>query len=347
MISVVLLGACENNNDDRVPNEGIISLSIMNSDGKEVSEIAGDGEAVIRLLAKIPKNADDTFRKITFKASKGQFLASTSGVYEKTSNYEGIAEAYLKVPLDHGPLFLSAEIGTDSKKYFDEKQLTLLDVGEIIQLEILDKNSNPVTGTVRADGEIVLTLRATVSHNSDAINAIKFSKSDGSFLGLGGDSNIIQITNKVAVIQFKVSKNVGSVYLKAEASSNSNILSSGSVELTRAYADDIIVEPDVLKIDEENSTVIIKTYLVRDTGYVSTGTSAQFDAYQLDKDNIHVPVGRFTGLPGAITNENGVIDGVSFRGDTGNIDFARPIFIKISSRDDDNIKIENIFTLNN
>lgn len=347
-VAIIMCFSCDDKDNDIISNDAIINLTILDENDSQVSEVPGDGETILKLQAKIPANADDKYRKVTFRTSKGQFLSSTTnGIYEKTVNAEGIAEAYIKVPLDHGPLFFSAEIGSATDKYISEKRITLVNVGQIINLEILDYNANPIIGEIKADGNTILTVKATVNFNADAIGFVKFITSGGSFLGINNTNNTVAINNNVAIIQFKVPKSVGVVYLRAEAVTNSNIFKDSSLPLTRAYADNIILEPSTLSIDSPDDLVTINTYLTRNIGNVSTGTAAQYMAFQLDSNNNEVAVGRFTGLTGAYTNENSQITSVKFVPDTGNIDFAEPIIIKVTTRNDNNQEVLQSFTLNN
>ncbi|MFH6991854.1 hypothetical protein [Flavobacterium sp. FlaQc-48] len=346
-LGLIMCFSCDDKDNATISHDEIINLTVLDKNNLQVSEIAGDGETLIKLQAKIPSKADPKYKKITFKASKGQFLSSTSNTtYEKAVDANGMAEVYLKLPLEHGPLFLSAEIGTDSDKYIAEKRITLLNVGQIINLEILDQNTNPITADIKADGTTIVTVKATVNFNSDAIGSIRFITSAGTFSGISIDNNIVAINNNVATIQLKLPKSIGVIYLRAEAATNSNIFKNVNLSLTRAFADNIILEPSVLSIDSKDDLVTINTYLTRNIGSVSIGTTAQYKAFQLDTNNNEVEVGRFSGLLEGYTNDNSQISSVKFVPDTGDIDFAKPIIIKVSTRNDNNQEILRSFILN-
>lgn len=343
-LAVMLCSSCDEDNT-KVPNDAIIVLEVFDENNMRVTELAGDGQTLLKLQAKIPRDADDKYRKVIFRTSKGQFMSTTSqGTYEKNVNADGLAEVYLKVPLDHGALFLSAEIGSDSDKYFSEKNITLTDVGQIIYLEIQDQNGNPVSSEIKADGNTILTVKATVKFNGDTIKSIKFLASDGKFLTLNGDSNIVTTNNNVATIQYKVPKKAGEIYLRVEASDNANIYQNSNVLLARAFADHIILEPSTLSIDSPDDLVTVNTLLKRDNGYVSIGTPAHYQAFQSNSNGNEIIVGRFTGLAEANTNENDQIT-VKFIPDTGNIDFEQPIMIKVTTRNDNNVELSQSFIL--
>ncbi|MDX6187775.1 hypothetical protein SGQ83_00295 [Flavobacterium sp. Fl-318] len=347
-LAVFLCFSCDSKDDDRVSNDAIIYLTVMDENDSPVIEVPGDGETLLKLQAKIPVNADAKYRKVTFRTSNGQFLSSTTNtMYEKTVDANGIAEVFLKVPLNHDPLFLSAEIGADANKYISEQHITLLNVGEIINLDILDNNGNPISSEIRADGNTILTVKATVNFNSNAIGSIKFITSAGNFLGINNANSTVAINGNVATIQLKVPKTVGGVYLRAEALTNSNIFKNGTLPLTRAFADNIILEPSRLSIDSSDDLVIINTYLTRNIGYVSIGSTAQYKAFQLDNNNNEVEVGRFTGLAEAFTNDSSLISSVKFVPDTGDINFTEPIIIRVSARNDNDQEIQRSFILNN
>ncbi|KQX00775.1 hypothetical protein [Flavobacterium sp. Root420] len=331
----------------KISNDSIIVLDVFDQNNKQISELAGDGETLLKLQARIAPEADDKYRKVIFKISKGQFMSTASGTqFEKIVDNNGIAEVYVKVPLDSGPLYLSAEIGSDSDKYISEKQIKLIDPGQIIKLEILDQNSTPISGEIKADATTILTLKATVDLNADAIGSIKFSASGGTFLGVNNESNTVVIKNKVAIIQYKVSKSVGELYLQASASTKSNIFLNKTMLLSRAFADHLILEPNTLSIDSADDQVQVKTYLTRDIGKVSTGTAVYYKAFQADANGIEFEVGRFTGLAEATTNDNGQITSVSFVSDTGDVDFNKSIIIRVSTKNDKNEMISQSVTLN-
>lgn len=347
LIGAVICNSCDED-DPQVLNDKIILLEVIDEAGQPLTELLGDGQTLLKLKAKIPNDSDNKYRKVTFKASKGQFMAtSTTGEYQKVVNADGIAEVYLKVPLDHGPLFLSAEIGSDSDKYFSEKQVTLIDVGQVITLQILDSSGNPVSGGIRADGNTMLTLKATVNFNTDAITSIKFTASAGSFSSIGVQNNTVATSGNVATIQFKVPKTAGDVYFKAEVPTNANVSQSSTLTLGRAYADQLFLEPSTLLIDSPDDQVTVSTHLVRDIGYVSTGTSAGYAAFQTDGSGNEIVVGRFIGLAEAKTDEHGQITSVKFVPDTGDIDFGREITIRVTTRNDSNQEIFKSFILNN
>lgn len=353
LIIVVALFSCEETEEPVVLNESIIQLNVLDESlANQITEVLGDGTTIIALQVKIPHNAADKFKAITFKASKGTFVNSTVNPMELTKkvNSEGVATVYLKVPLDHGELFVSAQTGStiDSTFYADDKVVNLINVGEILNFELLDNKLQPLVQPVKADGNTIIVLKAKVNFNATSLNAINFlnSAGSGSFLDVTNLTNITLDSNNNAFIRFKVSKTVGEIYFRAEISTNPQIYKTSGLTLTRSFADNIVLDPDVLIVDSPSATVNLITYLLKDTGSVSTGTGVQYEAYQLNDSNVQVPVGRFTGLPQAFTDTEGKITGVNFKPDTGDVDFKQPIIIRVFSRNDNNMQITQTVTLN-
>jgi hypothetical protein len=347
-LTSLVSSGCDDKEEDKISNDAIISLFVMDQNDLPLTEVAGDGQTLIKLRAVIPRNAADKFRKVTFRASKGQFVASTNNTtYEKKVNADGIVEVFLKIPLDHGKLSLSAEIGADSQKYFSERDVMMIDVGQVITIEALDVIANPLSGAIRADGNTVLTIKATVNFNPDAIGFIKFQNSAGNFLGIGNESNVVTVSQGLAIIQYKVPRNVGQVYIRAESSTNSSLGQNLTLTLSRANPDAIVLEPSALSVDSADDQVSINTFLTRDIGHVSIGSTVEYVAKQMSDNNIEVVVGRFIGLASAYSDDTGQITSVKFLSDTGDVDFDKPIAITVSTFDDGNHPVVASFLLNN
>ena len=348
LIICLFFSACTGIVNEDVELEDVISFAVLDQNDNPIEEVIGDGQTIIKLRAIIPSDADISFRKVTFKKSDGQFTGIAGDTGEITANADGIAEVSLDVPLDDGILFLSAEV-TDTKEVFKvEKQINLISVNQVIDLAVLDAQGQPITGTVRADGTTLLTLRATVNFNQENFNQIKFEKSEGTFVGVNAN-NGLELTNdnNQATITFKVPETIGRIFFRASAVSNTEILKDTFIDLERANADGIIIEPSTLTINP-NQPIQITTYLTRTVGNVSIGTPAEFKAFQLNSSNEEIEVGRFTGEQNANTsNASGIISSVSFLADTNDfIDTAAPVFIRVSTETDTGTIISETITLN-
>ncbi|NHE58484.1 hypothetical protein [Cyclobacterium plantarum] len=341
-----LFVACQENTDALIPNNEIIELIILDpSSETELFETLGDGEASIMLKVQIPHNAADKYKSVKFTASDGKFI-NDSGEYIKRTNSEGIAVSYLTVPLKSGPLYLSAQIGENTDIFYDEKIINLVDIGNILEFEILDNSFQHIPSNMKADGTTILSLKVTANHFVNNLGSIEFSVSDGEFIG-SASSSIAFNTDKEAITKFKLPQTPGDIYFTAKSSENSSIQQNAGIKLERAYPDHILLEPSSLFVTETDNTINIVTYLLRNEGSVSIGTRAEFQAFQIDSNNQEKTVGRFTGLTEAVTDEKGKISSVNFLADTGDIDFDNPIFIKAFTTNDTGDVIEEILAINN
>lgn len=342
-----LFTSCHDNTDSLIPpNNEIIELIILDpSSETELSETMGDGETNIMLKVQIPHNAADKYKSVKFTASEGKF-SNDSGEYIKRTNSEGIAISYLTVPLKSGPLYLSAQIGENTDIFYDEKIIDLVDIGNVLEFEILDNSFQPIPSNMKADGTTILSLKVMANHFVDNLGSIEFWVSDGEIIG-SGSSSIAFNSNNEAIIKYKVPQSTGEIYFTAKSSENPNIQENAGIKLERAYADHILLEPNSLFVTETDNTINIITYLLRDEGLVSVGTRVGFQAFQIDSNNQEKTVGRFTGLTEAVTDEKGIISSVNFLADTGDIDFDNPIFIKAITTNDTGEIIEKFLAINN
>lgn len=316
--------------DDPIPNDEIIDLKILNEKNIEISQAIGDGETIITLEVTIPKKAGDNYKTVTFKKSAGQFMGSPDTSVTKPIDNDGKARVNLKIPLGTEPLLISAEIGSSGGKLFiDEEVITLVGVDEIIKLSTLDLQGNELSGVIRADGTTVLLLKATVLSNTTSLNQIVFNASNGIFQ----NNNSLQITkaintNHEAIVSYKVPKDVGTLFFSSAVGVNSQYFDESSLTLQRAHADAIVVEPALVTMDTIQGN-LLKVYLTRNIGSVSTGTPATFQALQII-NGTEVNVGRFTGLATAVTNTNGDIS-VTFYADSNDITDNIPVKIRVKT----------------
>ena len=337
VLLALFIVSCEGIEKEVINPDDIILLTILDEDGNEISQnIIGDGHTLITLKAEIPYNADIGFRSITFNKSGGEFVGIDGSTNVVVVDSKGIATTVLKVPLDSSNLFLSAEVKNEDQIFRDEKMLDLIDVGQVLDFQLLNEQSEPITQPVRADRNTILVLKVKVNYNQETLKKIKFKKSIGSLLSVVGDEDEAIKTideDSIAIINYRVPNTVEKVFFSAEVDAYESIFKELDIDLERAYADRIIIEPQLIVMDSTSQNTIT-TYLQRNIGVVSQETSAQFDAFQLDSNNQEKPVGRFTGLANAKTNENGVINNVIFKTDTGNINFDKPILIRVATLND-------------
>nr|WP_299213842.1 hypothetical protein [uncultured Allomuricauda sp.] len=331
----LLILGCDGIEEEATPNSEIIDLQILDRDGEPTQGgIVGDGATTLMLRANIPKNADNAFRNITFSTTEGIFEQTGMNTQTKRVNTEGEASVIFKVPLSDDEIFFTAEISSGEDVYNANNSLKLIDVDEVVTLAVLDSKEQTLNGSVRADGNTILTLSATVNFNQNNFNQVIFKNSGGgSFLGVNateGRANIDE--NNTALMQYQVPNKVGRIFFEASIAANDFIFSKENLDLEPSYPDQMVLEPSTISI-ALGSNISIDAYLIKSIGKVSEGTRPDFKAFQLDDSNEEVPVGRFTGLPAAVTDGEGKVS-VDFFADSLNMDITKPIYIRASSQDD-------------
>ncbi len=328
-----ILSSCEGIDDGITAPEDIIKLKVMDSNGDEIPEVISDGETLIILEATIPTNADDAFRKVTFRNSSGDFVGIGENTQEVTVNTEGIAQATLKLPFNEDELFLSAEIGGSNNNalYKDEAFLNLVTVDDVIELKFLDTTNQPLSVIPRADGTSIIQLEGSVLANQSALKAVSFSATDGVFQ----TTNQMQTqkntdANGKAIVNYIVPQSVGSVFYTAKTIMPEYITEE-SIMFERAHADAIVLEPTQVTMDTTQGN-LMTAYLTRTIGKVSIGTVVTFESFQLI-NGAEVTAGRFTGLASAISNLQEQVF-VTFYADTNDIDFTVPMVIRTTTTTD-------------
>jgi hypothetical protein len=334
-LCIVSLISCNGIDQEIVPEEDIIELKVLNFLGDtEISEpLIGDGETIITLRAIIP--AESAQRTITFKASNG---ATFVGIGENEStdltNSEGIAETNLKLPLSGNPVYLSAEVTEGENTYISEKIIELIHVNNLISFELFDSEGNALPDIIRADGNFLINLKATVHFNQNEFNLVTFENSNGEFQNLSNENAQVNIDeNNIASIDLKVPKVAERLYLKAKIGSNSIYFKEENIDLSKAFPDNIFIEPEKILM-QENDSNSLDIFLTRENGYVSQDVEAIPFAFQIINGQ-EQEVGRFTGLENSATDLEGKIN-VTFKTDTGNFDNTLPIHIRVSARNDNN-----------
>ncbi|MEM1001451.1 MAG: hypothetical protein AAGH46_02255 [Bacteroidota bacterium] len=331
----LLLFGCQEY-DDFDENENLVTLVILDENRNEIPTdgVIGDGETIIILQAQIPEDVKDEFRVVTFKASKGVFLGPSSDNSIVKADNKGLATTRLRVPLEDGALFLSAEIGSGINLEKADESINLIKVEEVITLTLLSSDGTELPNQNKADETTVVTLNAVVNFNEDNFNQVSFKNSgEGKFLGVNASEAKVNIDdNNIAQIQYQVSNNVGRIFFLATVGDNDLIFDDIFLDLERAYPDRMVLEPSAVNM-EINQSISVNAFLIRDDGKVSLETETYFEAFQINDIGEVVEVGRFTGTAVALTDEEGKVS-VTFFADSPNIDPSRPITVQASSQND-------------
>ena len=343
---VTISAGCDGIEEETIASQDIISLSILDQDGDEISEgIIGDGESLVTLKVKIPEKADIAYRKITFKSSDGEFIGIDGSKKEKTVDNNGEAQVILKLPLDKGPLYVSAEVVKDKEIFRDEKIIDLIDVGDVLEFHIQSSILEPVTDPILADGVTDLTLSAKVKYNLDVLDKIKFKASDGTFHNIDNKEAIKEVNDSIASMGYTVPNEVKRIYFSASTVHNPSIFEEVYIDLQRAHAETILIEPHTLKMDSTTSNNIT-IHLQRNQGKVSVGTPVSLQAFQLNGDGEEISAGRFTGLASAFSDSNGAVSGIVFITDTKDIVFTKPIHLRVTTLNDAEETISSVIKIN-
>lgn len=212
---------------------------------------------------------------------------------------------------------------------------TTLSESEIISLKIYDElGTTEITKTL-ADATSVVTLKASIDPNADdTIRTITFNKSEGNFLGVAGATAERQIIDGVASMKLQVIQEIKPLFFTAAVSKdNITYIAENNINLESANPDEIVIEPSNVNINQGDN-VDLTIILIRNSGKVSIGTTAIYEATQIDPNtNSPINVGRFTNTTQASTADE-KIKNVVFHTDTGNFISNVPITVKISTKND-------------
>lgn len=340
-LSSLLLMSCDGIDEDVVSVDEIINLEIYDEDGHTViTEAIGNGESVVVLKAQIPENTDSKYRTVTFRATDdATFLGLGENNDTEIVNNEGVATAFLKIPLDDKPIFISAEVSDGTNVYKSKKTLNLIGVEEIISLNVLDQNGNTIENPIRADGFSLIQLQAIVNYGQDNFNVVTFEKSAGTFLNVNNNAQVSLSDNHIAAIDFRMPLIVDRIYFSAKVGESTVYFDSNFIDPIRSYPDQIIIEPQTLTMPLDGGN-LINIYLIKSQGQVSVGTEVGLEAFQI-LNGEEVSVGRFTGLETALTDVNGKVI-VEFKSDTNDIDPDLPITIRVISQNDNGDPIQEV-----
>jgi hypothetical protein len=290
----------------------------------DTSEMKADGEHKFHILAKIPGNAKENYRTITFTTNSGKFESSGKETVEKQIDSEGKAEVTIVVGTDPGTFSVTASIGGAEPKFSVVERFRLLPLAtsDILQVEIAG------AANVVADAESIIGVNTTVSNTP--VDLVTVTSSKGTFIGSNKETEESKVDQEgKASFQLQVGQTPGKYFITT--SITEGIKQTLEVAVNRAYADSLIIEPSALAVGPEEP-VQIAVYLRRQSGKVSIGTPVTFSAYQLN-GTTKVPVGRFTGTAeGSDANEKIT---ASFHADSGTIDATKMIFIEFSTPQED------------
>ncbi len=332
--------------DDQVTNEEIINLIILNDEGSEIEEAIGDGERFIVLRAQLPQEVGDDFKTVTFKSSEGNFLGTTELTTQERVNLEGIAEAVLELPLSSGELILTVQVGPAANLFKSEKRITLIAVDQVISLEFQDIDGENLNEIPRADGTSLIQLKGSILADQDNLTQVNFTATKGTFLNTGNTTEVKNTdANGDAVVNYIVPQEVGTVFYTAKTGTNGQYVSPpANLTFERAHANSLFVEPAQINMSTSASNNI-KAFLSRSVGKVSVGTEVNYRATQFI-DNETTDVGRFTGESNASTDMNEQVTGVNFLADTGDINLDFPVFITVSTLNDEGATLAVTISVN-
>ncbi|HUP12211.1 MAG TPA: hypothetical protein VM187_08375, partial [Niastella sp.] len=184
---------------------------------------------------------------------------------------------------------------------------------------------------ITADGQSSLLLSVTKSVTAKPGVKVVFSTNKGTLL----NDNVV-FTGNTAVTSLKVSQDTGIYVIKAVVKNEKDSMlyqNTITFNIKRALPDHIFLEANrTISTMSGDTPTIIKTFLTRDIGLVTTGTAVNFRSYQLkNPTNDTVVVGRFEGLFNNYSKPDGTLNNISFFSDTRNIDSSRVVTIEATA----------------
>jgi len=327
------MAACTGIDTPDVDPKDIIALEVLDENGDALTENPlADGKTILILRATIPSNADDNFKDITFTTSDGTFIGSGNQTIKERVNVNGVAEVRLTVPFstEETQLFFTSTTGT----YDDDASISLQRIEEVLSVELLSENLQPLVEPVLADNQQTVVVKGKVLTNFSVLNTITFKTSGGLFSNGKNEVTVKTDLENEAITRLQVHQSIDSIFVTAEVGDGPVSTREEVIQMKRALPDTLFIEPEKL-IMGQNETNEIVVFLERfpDRGLVTIGTEVAFDAFQLDSNNMQVTVGRFTGINEAKSDANQKVS-TTFRTDTQNVDSAQAIIIRISSMND-------------
>ena len=341
----VLFLSCNGIDEEPLNPDSIISLAILNTNETDtISSANANGDSTVVLVARISEDADTKIQSVTFKSSSGgSFVGLDTNNDLKRFDSERIARTTFNLPLSDidKKFFFRAEVAFESQIYFSDQTIQLIGVKDIVTLEVLSENGEPLESPILADGTTKLRLRAKVNFNKDEFNQVVFGKSKGTFQSVEGDNATRKINSQgFADLFLTVTNEVGKLLLSAEVGSSSKYSDNAEINLQIAYPEELILEPSSTTA-APGSSVDLTVFASRSNGKVSANTPIRFKAIQIDDNEDEIHVGRFTGLSQAQTDNDGKVSGVKFFVDTNDINETKPIFIFVSSPNNQNEIIQS------
>jgi hypothetical protein len=301
-------------------------LSITDSTG-----VVNDGRSTVKVKFENTKEVKEGL-KVTFTTTKGTFLVNDL----RFGNHK--AETTLKVDSDTGIYIIKAQL----------KEGDVVKVEKIVTMNLRPAYNNndfvvnvsDTTG-VRADGRAVFTVRlSNIKEVKDGLK-VSFQSNKGSFL-----FNDIKFENHKAEAFLKVDQDTGVYVIKA-------LLKEGEVvkvekillvSFRRAYPDSIAFDVN-RTLYSLTSPTTITTYLFRNIGLVTKGTSVFFRAFQVTPTNDTLSVGRFEGLLNNYSDVNGKLADIKLYTDGSLIDTNRVITIQAKAINDRADTIKRNYTI--
>jgi len=321
-LACTFVGCTQNN---IIPPTQIINLTITS----DTANLRADGQATINLKASIPYNADVPYRNITFNASAnlGTFAGSTAtNANVVPVDVSGNATTSIKVGTTPGIYYISAQVGTGTSVYKTaDYAITLHPLAYSDKLTLTADNLQPV-----ADGLTTVNLKITSKFELN--NLLKLTTNLGNFTQSSTPlAYSLQPDNQGnATTLFQMTNQVLPHIINAAFPDGTN--ATLTINPLPSYTDVVFAQPSALLVDSAGGSITLNAFLRKNNANakVSMNSPAFFDAYQTIGNTIK-HVGRFTGLPLAVSDANGNIPTVNFFADTGGINTSLPISIVISA----------------
>ena len=189
-ILLLMICSCKDEKVEVTPLSEVIDFSIDNYDHLvETKAIKADGVTMLKLVAKLPKNANADFRTVRFNTSGGSFdvpeadKSQCKVVAVLTDDDQLEATAYLTLSRTSGKYSVSAAI--DAKPAYKSEivfDVLPLNVSDFIDIRVQDLAQLISEGELKADGLTKIKVIASVPRATmDADRQIEFKTSDGAF----------------------------------------------------------------------------------------------------------------------------------------------------------------------
>ena len=199
------------------------------------------------------------------------------------------------------------------------------------------------TGVVN-DGKA--TVKIKIENTKEVKEGLKvnFTTNKGSFL-----FNDVRFENHKAETFLKVDQDTGMYVVKAQLKDGESVRVEKQIlfSFRRANPDNVAMQVNRTLYSLTMPTTIT-TYLLRNTGLVTKGTSAIFRAFQVNATNDTILVGRFEGLLNNVSDASGKLADIKLYTDDPLIDTSRAIIIqaKVINDNRDTVRRNHIMEFN-